>query len=264
MSQLPAVELTAQTLENVLVKGDLSKLTETERMSFYNELCKSLSLNPLSKPFEYITLNGKLTLYAKKDATDQIRAKNKISVKITSREKIDDVYIVTAQASTPDGRTDESTGAVHLGRISGDALANAFMKAETKAKRRVTLSLFGLGILDETEVADIRRADSARVVESPRLAAPTPEKPAEISAGQWRPSKPQVNRMFAIAKKQGWGDNNFQAMQDLMAEKFGKVSSSELDHSEYDAICSHMDKHRYSNPMDIDFDPMPFETGDAE
>jgi hypothetical protein len=33
------------------------------------------------------------------------------------------------------------------------------MKAETKAKRRVTLSICGLGMLDETEVADIPGAN---------------------------------------------------------------------------------------------------------
>ena len=37
-------------------------------------------------------------------------------------------------------------------------LANAKMKAITKAKRRCTLSLVGLGFLDETEVMDARLA----------------------------------------------------------------------------------------------------------
>jgi hypothetical protein len=53
------------------------------------------------------------------------------------------------------GREDESTGAVALGSLKGDALANALMECETKAKRRVTLSLAGLGWLDETELATI-------------------------------------------------------------------------------------------------------------
>jgi hypothetical protein len=43
------------------------------------------------------------------------------------------------------------TLAVAIGALKGDALANAPMKAETKSKRRVTLSLAGLGWLDETE-----------------------------------------------------------------------------------------------------------------
>ena len=44
-----------------------------------------------------------------------------------------------------------SIGAVSIKGLQGENLANALMKAETKAKRRVTLSLAGLGWLDETE-----------------------------------------------------------------------------------------------------------------
>lgn len=139
----------------VLVKGDLAKLTESERTQYYTGVCKSVGLNPFTKPFEYITLNGKLTLYARKDATEQLRQNHKVSVKIVSREMVDDCLVVTAQASTPDGRVDESIGAVAVGALKGVDKANALMKAETKAKRRVTLSICGLGIPDESEIGDI-------------------------------------------------------------------------------------------------------------
>src|SRR5690606_18256643 len=81
-----------------------------------------------------------------------------VSIQITSREKIGDVYVVTAKAKLPDGREDESTGAVSIANLSGDSLANAYLKAETKAKRRVTLSVCGLGMLDESEVETIKEA----------------------------------------------------------------------------------------------------------
>ncbi len=54
-------------------------------------------------------------------------------------------------------RTDESIGAVPLPTSPADK-ANAMMKAETKAKRRVTLSICGLGMLDETEIETIAGA----------------------------------------------------------------------------------------------------------
>lgn len=146
--------MTAATVEAVLLGGDLSKLTPEQRLSYYQAVTKSLGLNPLTKPFDFITLNGKLTLYAKRDCTDQLRSLRNISITITDRSVLGDVYIVTARASTPDGRTDESTGAVSIKGLAGDALANAYMKAETKAKRRVTLSIAGLGMLDETEAQD--------------------------------------------------------------------------------------------------------------
>jgi len=178
-------------IESVLIAGDLAKLQPEQRVAYYNAVCESVGLNPLTKPFDYITLNGKLTLYAKRDATDQLRKIHGVSVRITARETIEGVYIVTAAATDKAGRTDESTGAVNIAGLRGDALANAFMKAETKAKRRVTLSICGLGLLDETEVetikdshhsaVDTHRATSAPIVERPKA---LPSKPAEPVDGE--------------------------------------------------------------------------------
>lgn len=150
-----------EIMESVIVRGDLAKLQPEERAKYYSTVCQSIGLNPLTKPFEYITLNGKLTLYARKDATDQLRSLRGVSVVIVSRERVEDVYVVTARATTSDGRSDESIGAVAIGNAKGEALANALMKAETKAKRRVTLSICGLGMLDETEVESIPAAHVA-------------------------------------------------------------------------------------------------------
>ncbi|HDW9236107.1 TPA: hypothetical protein RNC41_001860, partial [Campylobacter coli] len=112
----------------------------------------SLGLNMLTKPFEYIVLNGKLTLYANKSATDQLRQIRKVSITKTEVAQVGDIYMVTAYAATPDGRTDCDTGALNIKNLGGDNLANAIMKAITKAKRRVTLSICGLGMLDESEL----------------------------------------------------------------------------------------------------------------
>lgn len=146
------------TLEKVVIQGDLSNLEPPERLAYYRTVCQSVGLNPATQPFEYLRLSNKLTLYAKRDATDQLRRIHNVSVTIVGRERIEDVYVVTARATIPNGRTDESTGVVSIGNLRGDNLANAFMKAETKAKRRVTLSICGLGMLDETETETIRGA----------------------------------------------------------------------------------------------------------
>jgi hypothetical protein len=148
----------ADLVEKVVIGGDLAKLSANERMSYYNRVCESLGLNPLTQPFAYIQLNGKLTLYAKKDATDQLRKLYGISILITDRLKTDDLIVVTARAKMFGGREDESTGAVNISGLKGDALANAMMKAETKAKRRATLSICGLGMLDEHELETIKEA----------------------------------------------------------------------------------------------------------
>jgi hypothetical protein len=166
----PTPPVPPEVLEQVLVGGDLAQLTEAQRLAYYRAVCQSLGLNPLSKPFEYLWLNGKLRLYALRDCADQLRRLHSISIYIVNRERLQDIYVVRARAKDQAGREDESTGAVALGTLKGDALANALMKAETKAKRRVTLSLAGLGWLDETELATIPGV---------RVGEPTPERPAD-------------------------------------------------------------------------------------
>lgn len=148
----------AATLEDVLIKGDLKSLTDEQRVSYYNRLCEITGLNPLAQPFAYIVLNGKLTLYALRSATDQLRAVHGVSVTDMDKMTEDGVHIVTVKVQDAKGRTDMATGAVSIGSLKGEALANALMKAETKAKRRATLSICGLGLLDETEVETIPTA----------------------------------------------------------------------------------------------------------
>jgi hypothetical protein len=163
MTQALTTNPNSDVIESVITAGDLSKLNPVQRVNYYTAVCQSVGLNPLTKPFEYITLNGKMVLYARKDATDQLRDIRKVSVTRLERERIDGVYVVTAYAQAQDGRTDSSMGAVSIEGLKGDSLANALMKAETKAKRRVTLSICGLGMLDETELSTIPDARPANV-----------------------------------------------------------------------------------------------------
>lgn len=139
-------------IEACLMEGDLSKLDPPGRLQYYKTMCESLHLNPLTKPFEYIRLNGKLTLYATRNCAEQLRGIHNVSITQFKAEMIGDLFVCTASGQNGQGRTDSSTGAVPIAGLSGENLANAMMKAETKAKRRLTLSLCGLGLLDETEV----------------------------------------------------------------------------------------------------------------
>jgi hypothetical protein len=76
---------------------------------------------------------------------------------------MDDLVVVSVSATDRDGRTDSDLGVVAIGALKGVDRANSIMKAITKAKRRVTLSLCGLGWLDETEVETITGARPAVV-----------------------------------------------------------------------------------------------------
>lgn len=154
--------LDAEAVERVLVSGDLSKLDARQRITYYKQVCDAIGLLPITEPFAYIQLNGKLKLYALKSCTEQLRKMYNISLVIVSRETTGDVHSVIARATFPNGRVDESVGAVAIGNLKGDNLANALMKCETKAKRRVTLSICGLGMLDHTEIETIA---SAKIVD---------------------------------------------------------------------------------------------------
>lgn len=176
LAKVESPTLDPTIVQSVLLGGDLSRLSAEQRVNFYNRVCDSLGLNPLTQPFAYLKLNGKEVLYAKKDATEQLRFIHNISIdpKAFTREVIEGVYVVTAPASMPSGRTDVSTGAVPIDGLKGENRANAMMKAETKAKRRVTLSICGLGMLDETEVESIDGATTVNitVAPAPRITAP--------------------------------------------------------------------------------------------
>lgn len=217
------------TLEKVVVQGDLSKLSTEQRLAYYRTVCESVGLNPATQPFEYIKLSGKLTLYPKRDATDQLRRIHRVSVQISDRQRIEDVYVVTARATTPDGRTDESTGVVNIAGLKGDNLANALMKAETKAKRRVTLSIVGLGMLDESELDTIRGAEIVTVEQAhndapvsiseqpPRSSderRPVPQRQVtpdgEIVEG--RASQQQIKMISALANEAGVDDGQFKSV----------------------------------------------------
>ena len=58
--------------------------------------------------------------------------------------------------------------------LKGEALANAMMKAETKAKRRATLSICGLALLDELEVETIPNAGMATPTKAALAPPPAP------------------------------------------------------------------------------------------
>jgi len=144
----------------LILQGDLSKLSANDKVRYYNGYCERMGLDPFTKPFDILRLNGREVLYCTRSGTQQLNKLHKVSHLITSRDTNAEagVYIVTSKASLPDGRCTESIGAVNIAGLKGEMYANAIMKAETKAKRRATLDLLGLGVLDESETESIPNA----------------------------------------------------------------------------------------------------------
>lgn len=254
---LPVLPLpSAETLQAVLLGGDISRLAPAEKVTYYNRVCDSLGLNPLTKPFEFLSLNGKTVFYALKSCTEQLRQIHGVSLTIVSREVVEGSYVVTARATLPNGRTDESIGAVPLDKLTGEARSNALMKGETKAKRRVTLSICGLGMLDETEVDSIsqattkgQRQDRVVNVEATPVgpdATLTEDLKASVEAGQVevidaktgevtrkaKVTRDQLAKIHVLKAQGGYTDANWKPMlqQAYGTETSAKLSKDQASH----------------------------------
>lgn len=214
--------LSGKALEDFVVRGNLGALSPEAKTAHYIQLCASLGLNPATKPFEYITLQGKETLYARRDATEQLRKIHNVSLDITGRESVGDVYVVTARATMPDGRRDESTGVVSIVGLKGEALANKLMSCETKAKRRVTLSIVGLGILDESEFDTIPTDRFAQL-------APEAPKAAKVVTIEKRPAETTDAPPKSIESVPEWMAKRIVALVGLDGIPFFDMDENDLD-----------------------------------
>lgn len=225
-----------ELLEQVVVNGDLAKLSAPQRLDYYRQVCQSMGLNPLSKPFDYINLNGKLTLYAKKDATDQLRKIHGVSIDDIKTDDDGDWFVVTVKGSDKTGRRDVEIGAVAKSDMRGNT-GNAMMKAVTKAKRRLTLSLCGLGWLDESEIETIPDAkpvivdsSTGEILEAPKQQKP--ELPPQQQTTQQRKPFDEIEFLKGWNEKASVviGEQNF-TLPDISMEMACDIETTNKDGS---------------------------------
>lgn len=221
-------------MEEVVVGGNLERLTPLQRLRYYDSVCRSMNLNPKTKPFEYVNLRGAgLKLYPTKNCADQLRKNHRISISILSQVERDGIFTVTARATMPDGRTDEDCGSVAVKGLSGEALANATMKAITKSKRRVTLSICGLSGPDDSEVDSIpgaQRVDvdhtTGEIIEQQQQPAPATPYAAETVREMVQDAREEhealrleVQRYLALLDERNLRAEHFSAVQSPATRK---------------------------------------------
>ncbi len=141
----------ARAIASLAARGDLSGLGPADRARLYVQVCEALGLNPHAQPFAFLRLGGKEVLYATRGATDQLAAIHRLTREIVDGPRVIELagvklVFAVCKVSHPNGRVETSVATVAL----ADPV-NALMRVETKAKRRATLSILGLAILDETE-----------------------------------------------------------------------------------------------------------------
>jgi hypothetical protein len=171
----------AAVLESLILNGDLSQLSPPQKVQWYQMRCEAAGLDPVTKPFDYLRLSGKEVLYATKTCTEQLCEKRKLSTEIVDENFANNLYRVRARVIGPDGRHTDNIGVVSA-TGGGDAMANAMMKAVTKAFRRAVLSHCGMGMLDETEIETIHGARTGSTPGAlPQAPPPVIEEPRATS-----------------------------------------------------------------------------------
>lgn len=161
-----------KAIQRLVLQGDLGALTKTQQAMYIKLICDQYGLDWKTRPIDIITAQGRTFLYSNRNCFDQLRQKHRVSIKIIDRVATDQVFYVRAYAEMPDGRCDEAIGAVGISGLKGEYLANAMMKAETKAKRRVTQSITAMSLPDETEVETIPEVRAE--LQAPRRISPGP------------------------------------------------------------------------------------------
>jgi hypothetical protein len=155
-------------LAHYLGTGDLSRLQPEQRAALYLEICRSLAINPRTRPLDWIeffdpeTKGKKLVLYPNKTCTDQLAYLHRIRVRVLEEKTIGTLFKVSVEGTMPDGRTEQNVAYVDLTDAQGQTLrgqryGNALMKGMTKAKRRLVLGMVGMSVPDDETLPRARR-----------------------------------------------------------------------------------------------------------
>jgi hypothetical protein len=158
-----------ETLFEYMLHGDVTSLTDANRVALIIAICKHIGIDPIERPFLLITEKGRVILYAARGCAAALCRTRKISRALVSRVVVEIagykfIECVVRATMVEDGRVQDGIGVVPLLVYDKDTkqyrepdpieLANLCMKAHTKANRRAALDAVGLGIPDESELSE--------------------------------------------------------------------------------------------------------------
>ena len=191
-----------EAISKLVLKGDLHSLSDTEKTEYYRAFCEHLNIDPVTKPFDLLTSmvwneatrqkEPRTVLYANASCAQQLGNMHRVK-HYGLRTVVDEENMVIRTdvvAESGDGRSEEDAGLVSLldysgNRMRGSYFADAVKKSITQAKRRSTLSLFGLSGGD-----DAADTVSVAIVEAPKDLIEDKGMPAQIEIKEPAPGKP--------------------------------------------------------------------------
>lgn len=185
-AQLPSeVSKEERQVIGKMFKGDFGQLSAPEQWLFYEQYCKRLALDPYTLPLKVIKTKNGSTFYADQGCAQQLANRNKLSVRPVSRDEIDGIIEILYRAEAG-GRIVEDISCVSIEGLTGEARANAIMKAHTKGYRRVVLKWCGLGVADEDDApSDGQKVDI-------KVEAPPAKAPAKRAAPAKKEPEPEI------------------------------------------------------------------------
>lgn len=236
MSKELTTEINPEIVNSLVLTGDMSKLSPTQQTQYYTAVCKSVGINPITQPFAIINFQGKKILYATKGCSQQLADTRSISTEVKDRKTVDSVYIVSIRATMKDGRYTDEDGIVSVSGLKGVELANAMMKAVTKAKRRAVLALCGLGMPDETEIEDtphaVAQPDNGKsrienIVEEAEIVHPVKSEPTPTPAPNPVPTpkptlKPTPTPADPVAESESYLETKLETVELKEGEKLAQ------------------------------------------
>lgn len=237
MTEKELVQMDSNTIMKLVAGGDTASLSPEQKLQYYRARCDAAGIDARTAPFQFIRLQGREVLYATKGATDQLAANHGVKVEILSQATESGVRTVVVRAIAKDGRQTDEIGVVPVENVRGADLANAYMKAVSKAKRRAILSICGLGMLDESEIETISGVAPAPVQATPEgikpvaNALPHPQSADNIKQPDKKITVPQAKRFFAIAKSADKTDADIKA---YLQNTLGIERSADMNLSDYE------------------------------
>jgi hypothetical protein len=200
----PNAEHASAALAHYLTTGDVARLDGAPLLALYFEICRSISINPRTRPLDLIefwdpeTKAKKLTLYPTHQCADQLAYLHRIRIETLDERIVGTLFKVALRGTMPDGRVEENVAYLDLTdrdgkQLRGQKLGNAYMKTRTKAKRRLVLGMTGFNIPGAAEAIEQGRKvyldGLGHILEHPteeqRHLADHPEVARAIGAPTW-------------------------------------------------------------------------------
>lgn len=198
---------TIREAANLMVTGDISKMTMPQKAAFLYKLAKAEGIPPFPPPYAIGKDNsGREKIISTKNRSESLRKRDGISTEILysgplrmgrDGDKVlydHSIYEVEVKGSTRDGRSAVEKGMNFIGElgkpgaIMGQERVNKILGAVTKAANRVTNSLSGSGLMDETEAESVGWRPQVVPLEGPRMIQPPPVNNVVVQDAELVPS----------------------------------------------------------------------------